>query len=267
MILNEPAFLPDPRRSALDRLHDHASIVGALIRREIQSRFGQNSLGYAWTYVVPLLWIGGTYFFFTFFGRKSPVYTDLITFIISGLIPFLAFRLVIGSMGRVNGMVRGLLIFPAVTRNHAAVAMAIVELANAFIVFAMVALLNLALFGNGELDNALQFAGGVALCWGLGAAYGYFFSTLAQIDVTFQHISGPLLRPAIFLSGIFFVANELPEMMLSIFAVNPILHAVEFARDGMLFHYESRVADPLYVMFWIAGIFAAAFAVRLARRS
>ena len=85
--------------------------------------------------------------------------------------------------------------------------------------------------------------------------------------VTFQHISGPLLRPAIFLSGIFFVANELPEMMLSIFAVNPILHAVEFARDGMLFHYESRVADPLYVMFWIAGIFAAAFAVRLARRS
>ena len=254
-------------RSGADRLYDHACIVGALARREIQSRFGQNALGYAWTYVVPLLWIGGTYFFFTFFGRKSPVYTDLITFIISGLIPFLAFRLVIGSMGRVNGSVRGLLIFPSVTRDHAAVAMALVELVNAFIVFVVVALLNLALFGNGELDNALQFAGGVALCWGLGAAYGYLFSQLGLIDVTFQHISGPLLRPAIFLSGIFFVANELPENVLSIFAVNPILHAVEFARDGMLFHYQSRIADPFYVLVWIAGMFAAAFAVRLARRS
>lgn len=267
MIVNETVSPRLPRRSLPDRVYDHARIVGALARREIQSRFGQNALGYAWTYVVPLLWIGGTYLFFEFVGRKSPVYTDLITFIISGLIPFLAFRLVIGSMARVNGSVRGLLIYPMISRDHAAVAMALVELANAFIVFAVVALLNLALFGNGELDNALQFAGGVALCWGLGAAYGYFFSQLGLIDVTFQHISGPILRPAIFLSGIFFVANELPENILWIFALNPILHAVEFARDGMLFHYQSRVADPAYVLLWIAGMFVAAFAVRLARRT
>lgn len=267
MILNEAATFNDSRRTFADRLLDHAYIVGALARREIQSRFGQNILGYAWTYVSPLLWIGGTYFFFNFVGRKSPVYTDLITFIISGLIPFLAFRLVIGSMGRVNGSVRGLLIFPAVTSDHAAIAMALVELVNAFIVFAVVAALNLALLGNGELDNALKFAAGVCLAWGLGAAYGYLFSTLGQIDVTFQHVSGPLLRPAIFFSGIFFVANELPENMLNIFALNPILHAVEFARDGMLFHYQSRVADPLYVLFWIAGMFGTALMIRLVRRA
>lgn len=266
MILNETATLGESSRSFPDRLYDHTCIIGALARREIQSRFGHNALGYAWTYVVPLLWIGGTYFFFTYMGRKSPVYTDLITFIISGLIPFLAFRLVIGSMGRVNGSVRGLVIFPTVTRDHAAVAMALVELVNTFIVFAVVAVLNLALFGNGELDNALKFAVGVVLAWGLGAAYGYLFSQLGLIDVTFQHVSGPLLRPAIFLSGIFFVANELPENVLAIFALNPILHAVEFARDGMLFHYQSRVADPIYVLFWIAGMFAAAMIVRVVRR-
>jgi capsular polysaccharide transport system permease protein len=267
MMFNEAATLGDSRRSFADRLYDHVCLVGALAHREIQSRFGQNALGYAWTYVVPLLWIGGTYFFFTYVGRKSPVYTDLITFIISGLIPFLAFRLVISSMGRVNGSVRGVVIFPTVTREHAAVAMALVELANTFIVFTVVAVLNLALFGNGELDNALKFAAGVALAWGLGAAYGYFFSTLALFDVTFQHVSGPLLRPAIFLSGIFFVANELPENVLRIFALNPILHAVEFARDGMLFHYQSRVADPFYVLFWIAGMFAAALIIRLVKRA
>ena len=266
MSLQETVIFDSQDRSLADRVYDHACIVGALARREVQSRFGQNALGYAFTYVVPLLWIGGTYFVFTYVGRKSPVYTDLVTFIISGLIPFLAFRLVIGAMGRVNGSVRGLVIFPNVTRDHAAVAMALVELVNAFIVFAVVAILNMVLLGNCELDNALKFGTGVVLAWGLGAAYGYLFSTLGLIDVTFQHISGPLLRPTIFLSGIFFVANELPEDILKVFALNPILHAVEFARDGMLFHYQSRVADPFYVLLWIAGMFAAALMIRVMRR-
>lgn len=266
MIVGDNAVSGTPRRSPADRLIDHSYIVAALAHREILSRFGQNALGYAWTYVVPLLWIAVSYVFFNFFGRRVPVYTDLVTFIISGLVPFLGFRMVIGSMGRVNGSVRGLLIFPSVTREHAAVAMALVELVNVFIVFAVVAALNIMLFGNGELDDPLHFAMGVTLAWALGAAYGYLFSNLGLINITFQHISGPLLRPAIFLSGIFFTANELPERVLPLFALNPILHAVEFARDGMLFHYESRVASPLYVIGWTAGMLAAALIVRAVRR-
>lgn len=255
-----------PARPLADRLYDHACIVGALARREVQSRFGQNALGYAWTYVVPLLWIGGSYALFTFVGRRTPIYTDVVTFMISGLIPFLAFRLVISAMGRVNGSVRGLVIFPTVTREHAAVAMALVELINAFIIFAVIAALNFIVLGNGELDNPLKFAVGVALAWGLGAAYGYLFSTLALINITFQHIAGPLLRPTIFFSGIFFVANELPDNILPYFAANPVMHAVEYARDGMLFHYQSRIADPFYVLIWIAGMLAVAMIVRVARR-
>ncbi len=267
MSIGQNPAAPRNIRSLPDRLVDHAFVVGALARREIQSRFGQNALGYAWTYVVPLLWIGASYLFFSFFGRRVPVYTDLVTFIISGLIPFLAFRMVMGSMGRVNGFVQGLLIFPSVTREHAAAAIAIVELVNTFIIFAVVLALNLAIFGNGELNDPMHFAAGVALAWGLGAAFGYLFSNLGLIDVTFQHVSGPLLRPAIFLSGIFFTANELPERVLAVLAFNPILHAVEFARDGMLFHYQSRVAAPLYVLAWIAALVGAALIVRATRRA
>lgn len=253
--------------SLSERLVHHLQILWALAKREVQSRFGQNSFGYSWTYIAPLLWIFGTYFFFGFIGRRSPVYTDLITFIISGLVPYLGFRLVINSMGRVIGAVRGVVIYPAVTREHAAIALGLVELVNTFIIFAIVAAVNFVLFNNGELDNPLKFAVGVVLAWGLGAAFGYLLSTLAQIDVTMQHISGPMLRPVIFFSGIFFVANELPEQWLAVFAWNPILHAVEFARDGMLFHYQSRVAEPIYVIQWMAGMMLAAFIVRWLRRS
>ena len=266
MIADGAAGYAFGERSFADRALDHVQIILALARRELASRFGQSVVGYAWTYVMPLIWIGSTYFVFSFVGRRAPVYTDLVTFIISGLIPFLSFRLVIGAMGRVNGSVRALVIYPTVTRDHAAIAMALVELANTFLVFGVVAALNYVCLGNWELENPLQFAGGVVLAWGLGASYGYFFSTLALINVTFQYISGPLLRPAIFLSGIFFVANELPQKMLDLFQYNPVLHAVEFGRDGMLFHYTSRIADPLYVVVWIAGLLAASMVVRVVRR-
>jgi capsular polysaccharide transport system permease protein len=107
-----------------------------------------------------------------------------------------------------------------------------------------------------------MWLGGVTLAWALGAAYGYFFSVLSRKDVTIFQIGVILLRPSYFFSAVFFIPNELTGDILKIFSWNPLLHAVEVARDGMLFHYESRVADPVYVIGWIVGLFAAAFAVR-----
>lgn len=267
MIVGESAIHGGPRRSFADRLVDHIQIIAALAEREIKSRFGRNALGYAWTYVLPLLWITVTYFTFKFFGRRTPVYTDTVTFIISGLIPYFGFRYVTASIPRVNGMVRGLLIFPSVTREHGVIAMALIDLVNIFIIYFAIAAANYMLFGKWELDDPLHFAIGVALAWSLGASYGYLFSRLALVQPTFEYVSQPILRPLIFLSGIFFTANELPEHVLEIFALNPILHAVEFARDGLLFHYQSRVASPLYVLGWTAGMLAAALVVRAIRRN
>lgn len=255
------------REPLADRLLDDAQVVLALARREVRSRFGNNVLGYAWTYVTPLVWIAATYFAFYFFGRRSPVFTDTITFIISGLIPYAAFRYVINAIGRVPGATRGLLIFPSVTIEHGVVSMALIEFVNIFIVFAVVAALNYLLFGNGELDNPLQFLFGVALAWGLGASYAYLFLGLAGINSTFIHIAPVLLRPTFFISGVFFTANELPDRALAFFAWNPLLHAIEIARDGMLFHYQSRVAEPLYPIVWIIVMLAGALILRGMRRA
>jgi ABC-type polysaccharide/polyol phosphate export permease len=249
-----------------ERLIGHVDVMIALGRREIQSRFGENALGYAWTYVAPLAWIAATYFAFMLFARTSPVFTDTVTFIISGLIPYLAFRYVITAIGRSTVTVRGLLIFPNVTEEHAIATAALIEFVNIFVVYAVVALVNYLAFGNGELYNPLLFVAGVALAWGLGVAYAYLFAALGRIDATFTQIGPVLLRPAFFVSGIFFTANELPDAFLDVLWWNPLLHAVEIARDGMLFHYQSRIASPAYVLLWIGGLFAAGFFIDVVRR-
>lgn len=242
---------------------DHLQIIKGLAKRELQSRFGQNAFGYSWSFVGPFIWIAATYFGFQIFGKTSPVYTDLITFIISGLIPFAGFRYVMGAVYRSHGLVRPLLIFPSVKVEHGVITLAVMESLNLLLVFCVVAGLNFILFGNGELDNLPLFLGGISLAFALGVAYGYLFVNLGIINKTAEFIGPILLRPAFFLSAVFFTANELPDYILEVFAWNPILHVVEIARDGMLFNYQSRVSSAPYVLLWIFGLFAAAFAVRL----
>jgi len=245
-----------------ERLLDHAQIVIAIGRREIQSRFGHFAVGYAWTYVVPLVWVAATYFAFYFFGRASPVFTDILTFIISGIIPYAAFRFVINAVSRTPGMMRGVLIFPSVKVEHGVAAMALIEFFNIFVLYAIVAAINFFVFGNGEMDDPLMFLEGVALAWGLGVSYAYLFIILARFNPTFLGVGQVLLRPMFFLSAVFFTANELPERVLAVFALNPLLHAVEITRDGMLFHYQSRIASSLYALLWIAVMLCAALIVR-----
>jgi capsular polysaccharide transport system permease protein len=190
------------------------------------------------------------------------VYTDTITFIISGLIPFASFRYVINAIGRVNNIVQGLVIYPSVTREHAAIAAALVEYCNIFVLVAIITAINYLAFGNGEMDRPLMWLTGVTLAWALGASYGYFFSVLSRREPTIFQFGILLLRPSYFLSGVFFVPNELRGDVLKVFSWNPLLHAIEIARDGMLFHYQSRVADGGYVVLCIGIILGAALAIR-----
>lgn len=258
----------DPRPVNLGPgLLGHIDIISALIRRDIQTRFAGNFLGFGWTYVVPLVWIAATYFAFYFFGRRVPVYTDTITFIIAGLIPYMGFRYTVNSVTRANTAMRRLLIFPTVTLEHGVISSALIEWVNVLVVFAFMALLNWLVFGNWEMDDPLRFLEGMTLACGLGASFAYVLVALTEISPGFRQAGMVILRPSFFISGVFFTANELPDRVLPIFIWNPLLHAVEIGRDGMLFHYESRVASAVYPVAWIVGLTVLAIFIRLPQRS
>ena len=254
-----------PRRSLSEWAIEQSEIVLALARRDFKTRFDQNFFGYSWTFIAPLVWVAATYGMFYFMGRQSPVYTDLITFIISGLIPYASFRYVINSMGRMAGVTRPLLIFPTLAREHAVIAGALVEFGNMLFLAAAIMAANYLAFGNFELDNFPMWFAGMALAWLLGAAYAYFFVVLSRDNPTLFQLGIVILRPTYFISGVFFIPNELRGDVLRIFSWNPLLHAIEISRDGMLFHYTSHVADPGYVLLCIAVMFGSAVAIRIWR--
>ncbi|RVQ67623.1 hypothetical protein EKN06_06670 [Croceicoccus ponticola] len=243
-----------------------ASVIEALIRRELKLRFGEEWLGVLGAYMMPLVWVAAVYMAFKFFGRSTPVYTDLITFIISGLIPYAAFRFTVNAMNRSRTLVRSLLIYPTVGRRHAVVATGLVELFNSFVVVAIVMGVNYFVFGNWEMEHPFDFTFGILLSWLLGAGFGYIFVNLSELKQIWWLIGQALLRPSFFISGVFFTGNEVPERLYDYFGWNPLLHAIEVTRTGMLDNYESRVASPTYAILCIVGLFAVGLGTRAVLR-
>lgn len=248
-------------------LRIQSGLVLALAERDVRSRLGENGFGFAMSFLAPLAWVAATYLAFYLFGRTSPVFTDTITFIISGLIPYATFRAVVTAVGRSRATVRGLVIFPSVTEEHSVASAALVEVLNGFILLLVVFAANFLLFGRGEMADPAGFLWGMGLCWALGLSYGYVFLALSRFNARLNQLGQILLRPSFFLSAIFFTANELPDRLLDVLGWNPLLHAVEIARDGMLLHYQSRVASDGYVLLWIAALFGTGVVITSVRRA
>ena len=241
-------------------------LVLALIERDVRSRFGETGAGYGLAFLAPLAWIGATYLAFWLIGRTSPVYADTITFIISGLIPYALFRYAVTAVGRARSLARPLMIYPTITEGHVAAAAAVLEFVNGLVLLGIVLALNWVVFGDFEMADPFAFLWGMVLCWALGASYAYALLSLSRINSRIQSIGLVLIRPTFFLSAILFTANELPERILEVLGWNPLLHAVEIARDGMLFHYESRVASAGYALACVAGLLLLAIAANATRR-
>jgi len=89
------------------------------------------------------------------------------------------------------------------------------------------------------------------LAWLLGLGLGLFCMGLSVYSAAVDRIIPILMRPMLFISGIFFTASELPGDIREILLYNPMLHAIELVRDGWFREFHSDYFDPYYVVGWI----------------
>ncbi len=240
----------------LRSIGDTMRTLGNIVRREIATRFTGDALGYAWTYVMPLSSIGFIYLAFAYFGRVLPFDTDRLSFILSGMLPYLAFRFTVNAVVRARAMAQPLRVFAGVTPGLAYTAAALVEFYNGLLLFAVLMLLNFLAFGNLEIDDPLLALTGFSLAWALGATFAYAalgFARFAEILVRSINV---VLRPLFFISGIFYTANELPGGVLDVLRYNPLLDAVELTRTGLFLSYTSRSAGIAYPLVCVLALLA-----------
>lgn len=227
--------------------------VSAIIAREIQSRYTGDVLGYGWAYVTPLAWIGLIYLIFNILGRSSPIDTDLGSFIISGVMPYLAFRYQVNALLRVKASYRHLLILPGLSLRTIYFSIAALEFCNALLIHLMLLGINFAISGAFEIHQIFLWLFGFALASFSGAALGYAVSANSARADSASRIMSVVLRPLFYITPIFYIASELPEDIIWVIAWNPLLHAIELLRQGAFYSYQSHAFTLWIPILFIGG--------------
>ena len=245
-------------------LMNWTACIKALVVRDIKTRFSGGTLGYGWAVIIPVAWIIAIATFFHWIGRQSPIATDLPVFVATGMLPYLVFRQVISTMMRVCRNERHLLTLGPSEPEDLFTAAGISEAINMVLVIAVIAALMTAVSVVPMPGDPMGVVAALALGWALGLAVGRLAAVAAAISDFAQRLVPILLRPFFWISGIFFVAAELPPEIAQYLWWNPLLHVVELLRSAYFGNFDSQIADPIVP---VVAIFVCYLSSRMLERS
>ena len=243
-------------------------VLNALVLREIKTRFGAHQLGYLWALIEPGLWIGTFVAMFYMLDRTGPGGMETVSFIATGLIPYMLFRETTSRAVSAIGANKGLLFYPQIRPLDLVLARVVLEFVTLLTVFAAIIFIASMWQGTSpRVADGLQFVIGFAAAAGLGGSLGLTLVGLSVFIPAIERLHGPVLRPLFWFSGIFYTANGLPPVARDVMLYNPVLHVVEFVRSGWFTEYRSQHASILYVCGWIVALtFVGLLIERAARR-
>lgn len=227
--------------------------IRAIIRREVRSRYTGDKLGYWWAYIFPLSWMLVIYVAFVVLGRNSPVDTDIVSFLLSGVMPYLAARFAINAILRVRAAYRYILILPQINIEKVAAYVFLLELANSIATFSILLVANFVAFGYLELHDPILALWGLTLAVGSGASFAFFLTVSSQTFPALSKSAPIILRPLFYISGVFYIANEIPPNILKWISWNPLFHAIEILREGMFIGYVSVLSNSIVPISFIAA--------------
>ena len=243
--------------SMLPAAQTQGRVIHALILREIKTRFGRFRLGYVWALLEPLMYIIVLISIFRLWGRSSISDMPLALFMITGLLPYLAFTHTLQVTMTAVEPNRSLLTFPQVTPVDLVFARALLEVATLMVVFVLLLVGAVAVLGPFEIENPLGVVAWLITAGLLGLGYGALFGALSPMFPALERLVPALfVRPLFFISGIFFTAEILPTGLRDLAMINPLLNISELLRSAFFPNFESPHDDMGYTLiFALATVF------------
>lgn len=229
----------------------HARVVGAVIMRDLQTRFGTGYFGFLLGLLIPLAHLTIAIVVTTILGRPASIGTDGPIFLMTGVLPF-----VLWLYGHRQIMLtllqnRSLLYFPGVDLFDLFAARIILEIVSATLVV-LIVMGTLMILGHDIVaENWPGFLYGLVRSWLFGVGTGLIFGaigTMWSIAFMIGNVLGPLFWVS---SGILFLADTLPEKLRNILHYNPLCQIIDGVRVSYFSEYWSTFYDPMMVDFSI----------------
>jgi capsular polysaccharide transport system permease protein len=250
MFVSTPPPDPDPgmtMRSIRDGLATQWRVVGALLIREIYTRFGREGLGFAWIVAEPLVFAIPV--LLTWSAVRAPYEYGLkmMPFLWTGYLPLLMFRHVGSRMllfVRVNA---GLLYHRQVTIFDIFAARCLLEIISSITAVLVSGILFYAVgLIDAPVDLPMFYLGYFYMIWWC-AVVGLVIGALSERTEWADKIWMPYSYLYIFFGGVFWMAEWLPPTLRSWALLQPSVQAYELIRAGMFGSTVRTYGDPAYL--------------------
>ena len=238
-----------PRPLLVDCARAQLRVIGALIIREMHTRFGRHRFGYVALFIEPLI-LGAAIALLHQARTGGGSARSSFEFFAIGYVLFMQFRQMITRAGSTIPSNAMLLFHRQVTLPDLFVARHLIESASTTGVLTIFAFAAVALGGDYP-DSPMRMLAAVALMFLLGQGLALMMGAATSEWHGLEravHVMTYLLMPV---SGLFFMVDWLPEPMQEIVAWVPTVHIFELLRDGQFGDQVRPVYDLGYVTAWI----------------
>jgi capsular polysaccharide transport system permease protein len=242
-------------------------VIHALAIREIQTQQTNLAYGYGWVFFDAFFGFAALLIMkFAIRGFNRPGVPP-ITFIVSGLIPWMLFQSTYTMPGGVISRGKNLLQLPIVTELDLVLASALRIFVTYTILFVVLAVCA----GFYEGVGFPLFPLGVVLLFIsmslMGIAFGLMLMTLNRLYAPAGKFTAFFLRFMLILSGVVISLTQFPPSVWPYLLWNPLLHVEELMRIYWLPNYHTPSVSAAYVAEWLAGMmFFGLLLERYARR-
>jgi capsular polysaccharide transport system permease protein len=231
-----------------------ANVIGALIMRELHTRYGRDNIGYLWVIAEPMLLAAAVALLHSgehirYLGGLRPI-----PFALVGYGIFIMFRSIVSRAETVLEANRPLLYHRQVTLFDMLAARALLEGASTTLALGLLIGLAVALGFSDPPARPLVLLGAIALMlW-----FSFGLSMIVAAASQRSHAFGRLLHPALYLSmplsGAFFVLAWLPQGFREVLVWLPLVQIFELARRGMFAAYQTPYVDLPYLLAWCLSL-------------
>ena len=229
-------------------------VIGALLMREVLTRYGRHNIGFLWMFVEPMLFTLGVTALWTLSGAQHGSELPIVAFAVTGYSSVLLWRNMPARCIGAVGPNLSLMYHRHVKVDDIYASRLLLEAGGATISFVTLSIVFISIGWMKPPEDLLKVvAAWLMLAW-FGASLAVLlgsWSEQSELVDKIWHPSAYLLFP---LSGAAFLVDALPSAAREFILLVPMVHAIEMLREGYFGSAIKAHYDMGYMALWCTGL-------------